>query len=111
MKKSMEETVVSANTGDLANKVILISQVAVLFNCISCVVAAYGKTGRDRSAFLLHQACLAPEETYSVFFLKVMPVNQIILYISDAITITGHWYLYRFLKENTDKRESENLNV
>ena len=95
----------SANTGQRCGNVILISQAVVLFNFISLIVEAYGKTSRDRSKFLIYQACVAPQSDYSVFFLEVMPINQFILYINDIIIVLGNWYLYTFLKKNTDRKE------
>ena len=105
--KSMETTVVTANTGKRSSIVILISQAVILFNYICMVLEAKGKTGRDRSKFLIYQACVAPQSDYSIFFMEVMPINQFILYINNAIIVLGNWYLYRFLEKNTDKKESK----
>ena len=111
VKKSMDTTVVTAYTGRRSSIVILISQLIVLFNFICMVVEAKGKTGRDRSKFLVYQACVAPQSEYSVFFVEVMPINQFILYINNAIIVLGNWYLYRFLKKNTAKKESETFSI
>ena len=105
VKKSMDTTVVTAYTGRRSSIVILISQLIVLFNFICMVLEAKGKTGRDRSKFLIYQACVAPQSEYSVFFMEVMPINQFILYINNTIIVLGNWYLYTFLKKNTDRKE------
>lgn len=36
-----------------------------------------------------------------------MPINQFLLYINDIIIVLGNWYLYTFLKKNTDRKESK----
>ena len=33
-----------------------------------------------------------------------MPVNQLLVWISDIVIIVGNMYLYTFLQRNTDRR-------
>ena len=83
---------------------LIISQSLVAFNLITYILSILGKTGEERSNFLLYQACIAPEHDFSVIFVSVMPINQVLLYSADCVIILGNGYLYRFLQTMTDKR-------
>ena len=109
VKRSKESVVVSASTVKESQTVIILSQAIVLFNAVCYAMTAYGKTGTDRSQFLIHHACLAPDEDYSIFFLEIMPINQTILYVVDTVIIFGNLYLYRFLQKNTDRKEGKRV--
>ena len=50
---------------------------------------------------ILYRACLNPWDNWSIPFYKVMPLNQLIVYICDSIIISSNLFLYRFLKQHT----------
>ena len=51
------------------------------------------------------QACIQPQEQFSIPLLEVMPVNFVLLLIVDMVIIFGNLYLYKFLQQNTDRRK------
>ena len=44
---------------------------------------------------ILYQACLDPWAVFSIPFYLVMPLNQIIVYVCDAVIISSNMFLYR----------------
>ena len=51
------------------------------------------------------QACIQPQEQFSIPLLEVMPVNFVLLLLVDMVIIFGNLYLYKFLQQNTDRRK------
>ena len=43
-------------------------------------------------------------KVWSMPLIRVMPINQFLLYFVDSVIIFGNLYLYRFLTQNTVKR-------
>ena len=56
---------------------------------------------------ILYQACLDPWAVFSIPFYLVMPLNQIIVYVCDAVIISSNMFLYRFLKQHTSNNSGK----
>ena len=56
---------------------------------------------------ILYQACLDPWAVFSIPFYRVMPLNQIIVYLCDMVIISSNIFLYRFLKRQTSNNSGK----
>ena len=68
--------------------------------------ANYKVKGTEGFPLLLHQACKNPFSEYSIPFYKLMPFQQLMLYVYIYIIIHSNLYLYKFLKNQTDTRNN-----
>ena len=84
---------------------LIICQLFTCFNLGTFFLGISGKSGSDRSNFLIYQACYQPDQRFSVPFTNVMPLNALLLYTVDLIIIFGNLYLYRFLQLKTQKKK------
>ena len=59
----------------------------------------FGKreANEERSNFMIYHACIHPHGKYSIKFWDVMPVNQVLLYLVDAVIISGEKWEYYFM--------------
>ena len=56
---------------------------------------------RPELPLILYKACLDPWDDFAIPLMRVMPLNQLVLYICDLVIICSNLFLYRFLKQNT----------
>ena len=54
--------------------------------------------GVDLYPMLLYQACINPYSTYELPLLKLLPVDQLMIYTYAIIFICSNFYLFRFLQ-------------
>ena len=74
---------------------ILICEGINVFNIVSALYY------RPDVPFVLYRACLDPWDDFAIPLMRVMPLNQLVLYICDLVIICSNLFLYRFLKQNT----------
>ena len=80
-------------------KSIIISESICIFNFVSFFV--HFNENAEGSPLVLYQACLNPWKMFQFPFIKLMPVNQMILHMSSMINICCNLWLCRYLNKMT----------
>lgn len=70
----------------------------------------YKVKGTEGFPLLLHQACKDPFSEYRIPFYKLMPFQQIMIYVYIYIIIHSNLFLYKFLMNQADKRNLAMIN-
>ena len=58
---------------------------------------------------MLHQACLNPYSLYCLSMLKLMPMDQFLLYFYAIIMVYSNFYLYRFLRTQAETNKESKI--
>ena len=77
---------------------ILIGLCYIVINIFVIIQEQRGKTGAERSQFVLYRACIDPGSDFSIPVIHVAPLSQLLLYVVDLIIIFGNLFLSRFLE-------------
>ena len=78
---------------------ILIGLCYIVINIFVLIQDQRGKSGAERSQFVLYHACIEPGSEFSTPVVKVAPLSQLLLYLVDLIIILGNLFLSRFLEK------------
>ena len=77
----------------------------LFYNICSYIRIAFENPEGQRTNFILYHACYDPKKNYSSSIFTAMPVSTLFQLCTNCILIGGNFYLYRFLKSNSDKRK------
>ena len=84
---------------------ILIGLCYIFINVFVLLKEQRGKTGAERSQFVLYRACIDPSSSFSIPVVHVAPLSQLLLYVVDLIIILGNLFLSRFLERQTSNNK------
>ena len=89
---------------------LLIPHVLLLIHLLDGIYS-FKKNGTQGFPLLLHQACLDPFSNYRIPFQKLMPFQQIMIYVYIVTIIFSNFRLYKYLrnvKHHVKKHEFRN---
>ena len=96
------------NTQEVLKRDCFVVKSIVIGECISLLNFGYyfclmGHTSKAEYPMVLYNACLDPWSQFHTSISKVMPLNQIIVFLSTLVNFSSNLFLYRFLSNKTNK--------
>ena len=74
-----------------------------------CTVSFVFEHGLKNYPLMLHQACLNPYAKYTLSMIRLMPMDQFLLYMYAFIIVFSNFYLYRFLKTQAEINKASKM--